>query len=1715
MPAHLPRRAAPNLAILALAFCLPAVLFAQSVAPQPVAGGMASARAARSASRFLLQRMDANRFRGSSPALLRMRGMEQRSLLPHLLSGSESWEPVGPAQIETARFGPITGRVTSITIAPWDSSGNTVYLGTAGGGVWLSRNAAAGDPASVTWQPLTDSLSAYSGVNISSLSIGAVSVQPGTAVNGIVLAGTGDPNGALDSYYGAGILRSTDGGATWRLIRQSSDGFAGGIANYSFAGDAFSGFAWSTTTPNLVVAAVTVSPLSLINNINNVGTRNVAEAGLYYSTDGGQTWYLSTIEDGPNQIIQSSQTTSPQAFPGVAATSVVWNPVRKAFYASIRYHGYYESPDGVTWTRLKTQPGTALTAAHCPFDTQSNSCAIFRGALAVQPQTGDMFALTVDAKNADQGLWQDVCSAGPGGCANPVSFGLQIVDAALDDGTVPGTIPQGTYNLALAAIPDGADTLLFAGTQDIFRCSLAAGCTWRNTTNADSCASARVAPAEHAIVGLASSPGRPAPLLYFGNDGGVWRSTDGVNETGASCDASDASHFQNLNSGLGSLAEVTGLASSPTDANILLAGFGRGGSAAAEGSTSDPWPQLSASAGGQAAIDSTDPENWYISLGLGVDIGRCTRGSGCTAADFSQPAIGPADTAQDESLLSPPFLLDPGDSSNIIVGTCRVWRGPTGGDWTAADAISPMLDGVPEPRCAGNALIRSLAAGGPTVQSATGAENSGSQVIYAGMAGLLDGGGAKVGGDVFSTQTANLSNGTAPWANLALSPVANESAFGGVFNPGRFDVSSIYVDPHDAGGQTVYATVQGFGTPHLYRSTDGGAHWTNITKNLPDLPANDVLVDPDDPGVVYVASDGGVFVTKNVEDCTSSTGQCWSIFGTGLPLAPAMRLSSTPADGGLLRVGTYGRGIWQTPLLSGAPQTTMTLAPSSLTFGSQAVNSKSSAKTITVTNSGKAPLIVRQVGVTGNFLETDDCGAPVQPNSSCQVQVIFAPSIVGTQSGTIQISANAGGSQNVVSLSGAGTSALPIEILPASIDFGEQQTGTASDVKQVTVSNTGSSAVALNSESVTGSFAIKLNTCAGTLAPKSGCTLAIAFQPTQAGPASGMLTVVSGNGTQTVDLSGTGEDAATDTLSASSLTFPFTPISSASAPQTLTLTNSGGVPLSGIVIQTVGDFDTVSNCGTTLAGDSSCSMSVRFTPHASGTESGSIVVTDALRSQTVSLMGTGAAPATDSLSAASLVFPLTLVGENSAPESITITNSGDMSLTGLTVQVHGSAFSQTSTCGSTLAAKSSCAIAVTFHPTAAGNAMGELDISDALRTQAVSLTGQGQTPAQDNLFPLTLSFPSQTVGTTSTAQTATLRNNGQAVLTGIRLQSTNPDFQFTSDCGTSLAAAASCAIHITFSPRKVGLEAGTLVVADDNRSQSIQLSGAGTLANVALAPSKLNFGIGGVQISSPAQTLVFQNGSASPIDGIAVSVTGPFHETDNCGVSLPPETACSISVVFAPSTTGMQHGRLTVSSPSAGSVTAELEGTGISYKLLPMSGTTAAVDNGDTANYTLQLIPATGSSGFAVLNCSDLPPNATCTLAPVSANLSAGPTTIQVSIRTGVKSSAIEADGASLAGFGTGLPWPLAVLLIFALTFLIHCRRKKMPRAFHRIMTVGIVLALAFPLAGCGKGIGPLDPSAENPLPGNGSTPPGTYTMTVEAAAGGMNKAVNLSVQVK
>ena len=194
------------------------------------------------------------------------------------------------------------------------------------------------------------------------------------------------------------------------------------------------------------------------------------------------------------------------------------------------------------------------------------------------------------------------------------------------------------------------------------------------------------------------------------------------------------------------------------------------------------------------------------------------------------------------------------------------------------------------------------------------------------------------------------------------------------------------VDPHDGTGATVYAAVSAFSSlvepvQQLYQSTDSGAHWTSVRSNLPNAPANAVLVDSQDANTVYVATDAGVYVTREIGSCGASTGSgasCWTAYGTGLPLAPVTTLAGTPSTTAsqLVTAGTYGRGVWQIPsATAGAAVSTATVSPTSLTFAAQTVATTSTAQTVTLKTTGTASLLVSSVTVTGiaatDFTETN------------------------------------------------------------------------------------------------------------------------------------------------------------------------------------------------------------------------------------------------------------------------------------------------------------------------------------------------------------------------------------------------------------------------------------------------------------------------------------------------------------------------------------------------------------------------------------------------------------------------------------------------------------------------------------------------------------------------------------------------------------------------
>jgi hypothetical protein len=773
--------------------------------------------------------------------------------------------------------------------------------------VWKSTNAATAAATDVTWTAITD--------DQATLSTGSIAIQPGNSVpgNSVVLVGTGEADKSADSYFGLGILRSTDGGNSWALMPTANSGAL------SFSGLGATRMAFSTASINTVVAAMATASEGV-----KVGalTSNTFR-GLYTSTDAGQTWTFDALTSGG-----ASETTS--------ATSVVYNASANSnnglFFAALRYHGFYSSPDGLTWTQLANQPGAPglLSPAACP-QNYSTSCPIYRGEITLVPGRNEMYlwfvSLDVNNNPVDQGIWQTL---------NGGTSGTQINEGGItncSDFNGCG-VEQGSYNLALQAVPSGTSaTDVYAGAVNLYKCSInfsnptCSDVPFLNLTHVYGCnplgALAHVHPDQHAIAYTIPSQGPEigASLIYFANDGGIYRALNGF--TGlATGSCFSTNQFDNLNQSLGSMTQFVSFSQHPSEVNTILGGTQDNGSPATATATIDPgWGNVLSGDGGYNAIDPIT-DNWFASnpdtRSGGLNIQECSSGTNCNDSLFNV-VVSRSNVGGDDGSFYFPYIFDSQSPTSMLVGTCRVWSGPRLGG-SAFTALSLNFDTLGTGTCAGTEvnMIRALAAGGPTIAT-------GSQVIYAttecpGPNALS----SPTGGNVWVTTNATAVSGTvSTFSNVTLNGPGGVS-----INPNQFPISSVAIDNSDGSGNTAYVTVMGFtgGPGHVWQTTNAGASWIDFTGTaanaLPDSPVNAVVPDAS-AHIVYVGTDVGVFQTPTSAAAWTEVGPVPSPTNTGfLPniAVTALALFNSGCQK-LLRASTYGRGMWQfsVPVTSSSP----------------------------------------------------------------------------------------------------------------------------------------------------------------------------------------------------------------------------------------------------------------------------------------------------------------------------------------------------------------------------------------------------------------------------------------------------------------------------------------------------------------------------------------------------------------------------------------------------------------------------------------------------------------------------------------------------------------------------------------------------------------------------------------------------------------------------
>jgi uncharacterized repeat protein (TIGR01451 family) len=353
--------------------------------------------------------------------------------------------------------------------------------------------------------------------------------------------------------------------------------------------------------------------------------------------------------------------------------------------------------------------------------------------------------------------------------------------------------------------------------------------------------------------------------LYIGDDAGAY-STDTPLTT-----------FQmtNLNQTLSLVLFYPGLSIHPANLNIALGGAQDLGINLYGGAST--WNWVYNCDGGSTAIDAATPSTVYATCQSSAP--------GYILKSTANGASGTWTTAQtgipssDHPMFIPPLIMDPSQSQRLYFGATHVYQSMNGAaSW---NSISPAL--TTDTSGFSSVSAMAVAPGNP-------------DYLYA----------ATAGGAAYLTQNATLGVSSV-WTNITTGL------------PNRA-VTAITVHPTSpATAYLLFSGFSGFGDSkgHIFKTVDAGAHWQDISGNLPNIPLNDCVIDPDIPGTLYAASDMAVFTSAN-------DGASWTVLGNGLPrvIVNSLKLHEPSRT---LRAATFGRSMWDlaiplggstTPLLS-------------------------------------------------------------------------------------------------------------------------------------------------------------------------------------------------------------------------------------------------------------------------------------------------------------------------------------------------------------------------------------------------------------------------------------------------------------------------------------------------------------------------------------------------------------------------------------------------------------------------------------------------------------------------------------------------------------------------------------------------------------------------------------------------------------------------------
>ena len=411
---------------------------------------------------------------------------------------------------------------------------------------------------------------------------------------------------------------------------------------------------------------------------------------------------------------------------------------------------------------------------------------------------------------------------------------------------------QGWYGNALWCDPTTTNVLVVGGI-DLWR-STDGGATLTHISQWQSAPTSSAHADHHAIVASPAFDGVNVRTVYFGNDGGVYRANDIYT-------ASLTSGWHALNNNLGITQFYGGAGNSNT--SVTIGGCQDNGTERyTTGGGPNGWSSMFGGDGGYCAADQGNSSYFYGEY-VYLQIHRSSNGG--SSSSYIYTGITDAGSGSTANFIAP-FILDPNNANTMLAGGMSLWRS------TNVKAGTPSWTAIK-----------------PSVSSAINAiavAPGNSSVIWVGHNS----------GAVYYT-----TNGT------AASPTwfARNSGL-----PAR-TCQRIAINPTNS--SKVYATFGGFNSGNVWRSTNSGVNWVNITANLPSAPVNSIVIAPSDPNTLYVGTEVGIFGSSN-------DGGTWS---TGNDGPASVNVDELFWLGNKLVAVTHGRGMYSILPTLGPP----TLAP--------------------------------------------------------------------------------------------------------------------------------------------------------------------------------------------------------------------------------------------------------------------------------------------------------------------------------------------------------------------------------------------------------------------------------------------------------------------------------------------------------------------------------------------------------------------------------------------------------------------------------------------------------------------------------------------------------------------------------------------------------------------------------------------------------------------